>query len=203
MMTELYTIGHSNHPIETFLGLLKQHGITAVCDVRSHPYSKHHPQFSYPSLPTEVKRSGLVYVFLGNELGARSNDSSCYLDGKVQYARLAQTPLFQTGIQRLLKGLESYRIALMCAEQDPLSCHRTILIGRHLRNLGLPIKHILGNGDIETQQEAEQRLLQLLKIPSQDLFATVDQLIERAYDLQGQKIAYQIDSPQTEDTEPL
>jgi uncharacterized protein (DUF488 family) len=200
-MTELYTIGHSNHPTETFLGFLKQHGITALCDVRSHPYSKYNPQFSYPGLREEVKHRGIAYVFLGKELGARSNDSNCYVEGKVQYARLAQTPLFQTGIQRLLKGMESYQIALMCAEQDPLSCHRTILICRHLRNLGVTIKHILGNGDLETQQEAEQRLLQLLKIPSQDFFATVDQLIERAYDLQSQKIAYQIDSPPEEDTE--
>jgi uncharacterized protein (DUF488 family) len=192
-MKELYTIGHSNHSLENFFSLLQQHGITALCDVRSHPYSKHHPQFSYQSLKEELKKHGIVYVFLGKELGARSTDSSCYKEGQVQYARLAQTQIFQEGINRLNKGMESYRIALLCAEKDPLTCHRTILICRYLRANDLTIKHILEDGRLETHHEAEQRLMQMLKIPPPDFFASLEQLLERAYEIQSQKIAYMRD----------
>ncbi len=180
-MKELYTIGHSNHPIETFLDLLEQHGITAVCDVRSHPYSKYNPQFACKSLKETLKKHDIAYVFLGNELGARPNDSSCYAEGKVQYALLAQTPAFKEGIDRLNKGMESYRIALMCAEKDPLNCHRMILICRHLRAEKLKIKHILADGLLESQREAEQRLIETL---------SVEQLLELAYDKQSQKKAH-------------
>jgi len=189
-MKELYTIGHSNHSLETFLSLLQQHGITALCDVRSHPYSKHHPQFNYQSLKEELKKHGIIYVFLGKELGARSTDPSCYKEGKVQYARLAQTQIFQEGTKRLNKGIESYRIVLMCAEKDPLNCHRTILICRHLRTTDLMIKHILEDGSVETQTEAEQRLIDRLHLPKANLLTNFENLIEQAYNIQDQKIAY-------------
>jgi uncharacterized protein (DUF488 family) len=189
-MKELYTIGHSNHSLEIFLSLLQQHSITALCDVRSHPYSKHHPQFSYQFLKEELKKHGIVYVFLGKELGARSTDSGCYKEGKVQYARLAQTQIFQEGLNRLNKGIESYRIALMCAEKDPLNCHRTILICRHLRTTDLMIKHILEDGRVETQTEAEQRLIDRLNLPKPNLLTNFENLIEQAYNIQDQKIAY-------------
>ncbi len=168
--------------------------MTAVCDVRSHPYSKYNPQFSYESLKQALKTHNMAYVFMGKELGARSLDASCYSqDGKVQYARLAQTPAFKEGLNRLGKGIESYRLALMCAEKDPLMCHRTILICRHLRVDDMNIKHILEDGSLETQSEAEQRLMDVLNIPKQDLFASPEQLVEQAYDRQGEKIAYQED----------
>jgi len=192
---EIYTIGHSNHPLEKFLELLKKHGITALCDVRSHPYSKYSPQFNHEPLQQELKNHNIAYVFLGKELGARSNDSSCYdNDGKVQYARLAQTQLFKEGIARLNKGMESYRLALMCAEKEPLICHRTILICRNLRADDITIKHILEDGNIETHQQAEQRLMDMLHIPKHDLFANSEQLLERAYDRQEAKIAYKDNS---------
>jgi hypothetical protein len=192
-MKEIYTIGHSNHSIEHFLNLLKKHNVTALCDVRSHPYSKHNPQFNSDSLKQALKDNNIAYVFLGKELGARSNDSSCYeSDGKVQYARIAQTAVFKEGINRLNKGMASYRIALMCAEKVPMTCHRTILICRHLRADDMKIKHILEDGCLETQQEMEQRLMESFKLSEQDFFATPEQLIERAYDMQGEKIAYEV-----------
>jgi len=191
LMKEIYTIGHSNHSIEHFVDLLKKHDITAIGDVRSHPYSKYNPQFSYEALKPELKKHNIAYVFLGKELGARSDDPSCYnQEGKVQYARMAQTENFKKGIERLNQGLESYRIAMMCAEKDPLMCHRTILIARQLRAENMLIQHILEDGNLETQTEAEQRLMDLLKQSKQDLFATPEQLIEQAYDMQSDKIAY-------------
>lgn len=190
-MKEIYTIGHSNHSIEKFIDLLKNQAITAIGDVRSQPYSKYNPQFNYEALKQVLKKHNIAYVFLGKELGARSQDANCYdNNGKVQYARIAQTEDFKKGIDRLNKGMASYRIALMCAEKDPLMCHRTILICRHLRADDMMIKHVLEDGSLETQQEAEQRLMELLKIPKQDFFASQEQLIEQAYDMQGEKIAY-------------
>jgi len=188
-MKELYTIGHSNYTIEKFLALLKQHDINALCDVRSHPYSKYNPQFTYKALKETLKKYEIAYVFLGKELGAKPTDLSCYSEGKVQYTRLAQTKMFEDGMRRLKTGTQSYRITLMCAEKDPLNCHRMILITRYLRADKLKIQHILENGQLETQYEAEQRLIEKLKIPQQDLF--FEQQIEIAYEMQSHKIAYQ------------
>ena len=201
MSRELYTIGHSNHPLEKFIELLLQHAITAVGDVRSHPYSRFNPQFNRETLQKELKKHHLSYVFLGQELGARSDDPGCYVEGKVQYRRLAQTEPFQRGLDRLRKGMESYRIALMCAEKDPLTCHRAILIGRRLRAEPVEIKHILEDGRLEGQRELESRLLAVLKLPQRDLFTTAEEFIELAYDLQGEKIAY-VAEPEGETARP-
>jgi uncharacterized protein (DUF488 family) len=189
-MYELYTIGHSTHPIEQFLELLSIHAITAICDVRSSPYSKFNPQFNRETLQAELKRKGIAYVFLGKELGPRSDDPACYLNGKVQYSALAKTELFEQGIQRLRKGMASYRIALMCAEKDPILCHRTILVCRQLRDCGLKIGHILDDGSIEEHGDSVRRLLRTLKLQETNLFKSPEEIIEDAYDIQSDKIAY-------------
>src|ERR1700744_5902469 len=105
MAVNIYTIGHSNHPIERFLALLQQHAITAIADVRSLPYSRRNPQFNSKALTVSLDALGISYVSLGKELGARSEDPACYdEDGRVQYRLLAQTPLFNQGIDRVLSG---------------------------------------------------------------------------------------------------
>jgi len=200
-MKELYTIGHSNHPIDKFLDLLTQQGITAIADVRSHPYSKYNPQFTYKSLKETLKKHDIAYVFLGNELGARTKELTCYRDGQVQYALLAQTKAFQDGIERLKKGIESYRVALMCAEKEPLNCHRMILITRHLRDEELIIQHILADSSVETQFEAERRLIETLKISQAQTTLSIEQQIELAYEEQSQKIAYRQKQAVQEDNE--
>ena len=187
--SELFTIGHSTHAVDYFIDLLKKHSITAVCDVRSHPYSKYNPQFNREVLKEELKRNNIAYVFLGKELGARSENPNCYIDGRVQYNYLVDEPSFQQGIIRLKKGMKQYSIALMCAEKDPIICHRTILVCREMRSHTKQIKHILANGEIETNLEAEERLLTTLGIVP-DMFKNKNECIEEAYDKQGQKIAY-------------
>src|SRR5579859_1320782 len=132
MNETLYTVGHSNRTLEELLAALKAHGITAIADVRSQPYSKMHPQFDREALAASLKAEGIAYVFLGKELGARTPDSSCYEDGKVQFDRLARTASFQEGLERVREGMEQYRVALLCAEREPLACHRTILVSREL-----------------------------------------------------------------------
>ena len=133
MTNKLFTIGHSTHTVDQFLGLLKKHGITAVCDVRSMPYSQHNPQFNRESLKEVLNARGISYVFLGKELGARSDNPACYINGKVQYNYLAEEPAFREGLRRVKKGMQSFQVALMCAEKDPLTCHRTILVCRELK----------------------------------------------------------------------
>jgi uncharacterized protein (DUF488 family) len=189
----IFTIGHSTHPLDKFIRLLERHDITAICDVRSSPYSQFNPQFNQQELKAGLQERGIKYVFLGEELGARSDDPSCYRDGKVQYDLLAKTELFKRGLERVCKGSEEYRIALMCAEKDPLECHRTILVSRELNKEGLAVEHILADGDVETHENATNRLVKSLKLDHRDLFRTEAEVRDQAYKIQGDSIAYSLD----------
>jgi hypothetical protein len=197
----LYTIGHSNHEWAAFLQLLARHQITAVADVRSSPYSRFNPQYNREPLQKALEAAGIRYVFLGQELGARRSEEDCYENDRVSYSRVAQSPLFQEGLQRLQRGMEKYRIALLCAEKDPLFCHRTILVCRHLRGQGIRLQHILETGDLEAQEEAEDRLLVELDLAPDNLFESRSEIVEQAYDKQGKKIAFvrQEDSSSSEE----
>jgi uncharacterized protein (DUF488 family) len=191
----IHTIGHSNHSIERFVGLLLPHGISALADVRSMPYSRFNPQFRRERLQASLSETGIQYVFLGEELGARTLDPECYdADGRVIYSRLAQTPLFRKGIERLKAGIATHRIAIMCAEREPLECHRTLLVARELVREGVAVTHILADGSLESHDNAMERLAASLGLTggseSGDLFDDRADRIERAYELQGSKIAY-------------
>lgn len=186
----VYTIGHSTHPLERFIRLLVLHRITAVCDVRSRPYSHRNPHFNRVSIQEALKESNIAYAFLGRELGARSEDSSCYQNGRVQFDRLAKTALFRKGLERVQKGMKEYRLALMCAEKDPLECHRTILISRYLDSPIISVQHILEEGALESHQEALSRLLHQLHLPERDMFRTPDDMVQEAYRVQSERIAY-------------
>jgi uncharacterized protein (DUF488 family) len=147
-------------------------------------------------LKEEVAKHHILYLYLGTELGPRSADQACYENGKVQYKRLAEKDIFQQGLDRLRKGMEIYRIALMCAEKDPLMCHRMLLICRNLRGNDILIRHIMEDGSLEDNPHTEQRLLKLLKIDPADLFLTEEEQIQRAYDLQAEKVAYTLEEGQ-------
>ena len=192
MITTLFTIGHSGLSLDEFIALLEQYKITALCDVRSMPYSSRNPQFNREALQQDLKSRNIEYIFLGEELGARSKDPSSYVSGKALYSKIAELPLFRQGLERIKLGMEkNYVLALMCAEKDPLSCHRSILICRNLRNVNIDIRHIIDSKSIETQSDLEQRLVKQLKIYP-DLFKDKEPsaLVERAYDIQGDRIAY-------------
>jgi uncharacterized protein (DUF488 family) len=192
MITTLFTIGHSGRSLDEFIALLKQYKITALCDVRSMPYSRRNPQFNREPLQQNLKSRNIDYIFLGEELGARSKDPSTYVAGKALFSKIAELPLFKQGLKRIKLGMENdYVLALMCAEKDPLSCHRSILICRNLRDVNIDIRHIIDSKSIETQSDLEQRLVKQLKI-SPDLFKDKgpSDLVERAYDIQGDRIAY-------------
>jgi uncharacterized protein (DUF488 family) len=195
MVSPVYTIGHSTHPIERLIELLKEHHISAVCDVRSQPYSRMNPQFNRESLKGSLREAGIKYVFLGKELGARSEDKTCYCNGQVQYPLLAKTKMFKEGINRVKEGANDHRIALMCAEKEPLDCHRTILVARHLCEEGLAVKHILYNGQIEEHSRTIERLVKQLRVPSADMFREDSEVINDAYMRQGSQIAYREEPP--------
>ncbi len=189
-LNTIYTIGHSAHEFDTFVGLLNQHGIEAVADVRSMPYSRRHPQFNRNVLKSALKPRGISYVFVGKELGGRSADPACYERGRVQYRRLAGTEMFQAGIERVREGARRMKLALMCAEKDPLECHRTILVARELVACGAGVAHVLANGDLETHENTMKRLLVHLNIPEHDLFRNDKELLEEAYSAMERRIAY-------------
>ena len=187
----VFTIGHSTHSGGKFIELLQLNGVTAVADVRSSPYSRFNPQFNREALERLLKQSGMAYVFLGKELGARSDDPACYENGKVQYGRLAKTIGFHAGIERVLKGTESHRIALMCAEKEPLDCHRTLLVSRALDAAGISVAHILSDGQLENHSDSMKRLVKVVGLPPDaDMFRSEQDLIEEACTLQEQRIAY-------------
>lgn len=184
----IHTVGHSNHPIAHFLKLLQDQGVTLLADVRSTPYSRFNPQFRRDALAEALARQGIDYLFLGEELGARSRDPSCYDDGRVSYRKLAATELFRQGIDRLLAAAKSHTVAIMCAEKDPLDCHRTILVARELVKRGEMVAHILAGGEVESHEKIMERLRKKLKIELADLFG--GDMNEQAYEIRGQQIAY-------------
>ena len=186
----IYTIGHSTLAMEEFIHLLKLHSVDAVADVRSNPYSKYQPQFNRESLHRDLRGSGIDYVFLGAELGARSTDPNCYVDGRVQYDLLALAPGYIRGIDRLVTGSKSHTIAVMCSEKEPLECHRTVLVARSLIERSTDVSHILSNGAVEPHDDTLSRLLWQLDMPEDELFRTRSEILEEALKRQEQKIAY-------------
>jgi uncharacterized protein (DUF488 family) len=193
-MKEMFTIGHSNHTIDRFVGLLAIHNISAVADVRSNPCSEYSPQFNREAVQQMLRDADIEYVFLGRELGARRTEERCYVNGQAKYGAIRNLPAFRSGLEHLLQGIEQYTVALMCAEADPLACHRTILVCPELKTLRPDIKiiHILGDGSLESHEETERRLIRLHKLQPElfgELTSTSD-LIQRAYDMQAERIAY-------------
>ncbi|OHB59501.1 MAG: hypothetical protein A2167_01375 [Planctomycetes bacterium RBG_13_46_10] len=188
----LYTIGHSNHKIENFLSLLKTHSINCIVDVRSTPYSHYNTQFNREFLVKELRNANIEYIYLGNQLGARSSDTHHYNGNTVNFEYLAKTEQFHIGLENLKDISSKYKSALMCAEKDPIECHRFILICRNLKNSGIHIKHILSDGSIENNIDTERRLVKMLKIEP-TLFEsskTQDEITDQAYEQQASNIAY-------------
>lgn len=185
------TIGHSNHKATRLMSLIRAHGVTAIADVRSFPYSRSNPQFNRTRLQQFLKAEGISYVFLGRELGGRPEDPGCYVEGKVQYGRLAQTSFFKEGLGRVVKGAHSHRIALLCAEAEPLVCHRAILVAQQLILAGVAVSHIHANGSLEPHAEAMSRLIGLLGLADHDLYRTQEEIAADACALQAKRIAYE------------
>ena len=191
----VFTIGHSTHALEAFIALLRRHDVTAVADVRSAPYSRFNPQFNREPFADALGSEGIRYVYLGNSLGGRSDDPACCEDGRIRYDRVAETESFKSGLARVVHGAKGFRVALMCAEREPLDCHRTLLVSRALDERGVDVAHIHADGRLEPHDEAMNRLLDILRLPRDDLYRTREELIAAAIARQSERVAYAGDKP--------
>lgn len=194
----IYSVGHSNHEADKFVRILQGFSIGIVVDVRSAPYSKYCPQFNKKTIELVLKNSGIKYVFLGKELGAKPDDQTCYEGNRVSFEKLKTSELFQKGISKLLEGIEKGNIAIMCSEKEPINCHRAILISRVLAENGISVKHILNETESLDHKDLEAQLLKKFKI-EETLFNTAfsKQLdLEEAYEKQENLICYQETVPE-------
>ena len=190
MSFDLFSIGHSNIPAEPFIGLLRHAGVNAIADVRSTPFSRRFPWFSGKNLAATLTQHGMTYLAYGDTLGGRPRDTALYRDGVADYEAVARQPDFQIGLDRLLADAARSRVCLMCAEREPLDCHRCLLVARSLAERGLTIGHILHDGTVEPHAATEQRLLALTGA-SDDLFVTgQDDRLAAAYRRRARAAAY-------------
>lgn len=189
----IYTIGHSTHPADYFLELLSSQGVNCLVDVRSMPASRFNPQFGKKNLQAFLEKYGILYLHFGTEFGARRSEPEL-LDatGRLDFEKVRASKEFRSGVERLKKGVEKgFTIALMCAEADPLSCHRFSMISVALKN-EFDVRHILKDKSVKTQEEMEAELVKkyakkLRKKPA--LSTGVDQL-ELAFRLNNLDVAY-------------
>ena len=178
--SRVFTVGHSNQPIDEFIELLQLHRVEAVVDIRSHPGSTWSPQFNRAPLRDRLKSDGIRYAFMGNQLGVRSKDPSHFQDGRISYGRLAESAEFQQGLSQVVRASAQQQVALMCSEQDPLTCHRSILIAPALEQAGIDVRHILRTGDLVPHDELLERLLKEEQLAQPDLFKPHDLRIREA-----------------------
>ena len=152
----MFTVGHSNHSAEKFIRLLMEYGIEAVVDTRSRPYSGYAPRFDTRAIEEILSDAGISYRFLGGELGGRPEGDEFYdAAGRVDYALAGRSRPFLDGISRLEDDIRTRVVALLCSEEDPARCHRRLLVGRALEERGIPLRHIRGDGGVETEGEMD------------------------------------------------
>jgi uncharacterized protein (DUF488 family) len=175
-MSSFFTIGHSNHAIEAWLELLRQHSVEVVVDTRSSPYSRYVPQFDKDLVQRSLEQAGFRYLFLGSELGGRPENPAYYdSKGHVLYSRLRDDHRFEAAIARLESGMERFRVALLCGEEDPAHCHRRLLIGRVLAERGHTMLHIRGDGRLEADETVAAEAGKPLVDAQPALFAELDE----------------------------
>ena len=175
-MSSFYTLGHSNHAVETWLALVCQHQVEVVVDTRSSPHSKYVPQFDKELMQRSLDEAGVRYLFLGAELGGRPANPAYYdTSGRVLYGRLRDDVCFQAAITRLEAGMTRFRLALVCGEENPAHCHRRLLIGRVLTERGHTMLHIRGDARLESDAEVAAESGKLLIDDQPALFAELDE----------------------------
>ncbi|MFN0037349.1 MAG: DUF488 family protein [Saprospiraceae bacterium] len=207
-MDTIYTIGHSTHPAEYFVEMLRAHGIDCVVDVRSTPASKYNPQYNQRPLSAYLQQHAVRYLHLPAEFGARHTDPEVQDEtGRVDFDKVRRSEAFREGVRRLETGLErGFRIALMCSEAEPLDCHRFGMISVHLARMGYAVQHILKDKSLMTNEELENRMLEKYqkKLPKPSLFepdVSEKQQLEAAYQLLNRDIGWTAKALPTETEE--
>ncbi len=191
----IYTIGHSTHPFDYFHELLRYYHVNCIVDVRSLAASRFNPQFNKKLLAAALNDHNIGYLHLADEFGARQTDLNVLdKEGRVDFEKIRTTRKFKAGIKRLLKGVEKgYTIALMCAESDPLYCHRFLMISPALKKL--EVRHILKDKSIATQQQLENEIRKLYRERGKKpgLFGVVasdDGDLKAAYRMLNREVAF-------------
>ncbi len=191
-MSDVLTIGHSNHPIETFFDRLAMAEIGTLVDVRSHPVSKWNPQFERSQLETTLPAIGVPYRWAGQFLGGRPSGDHLIRDGIACYEAMAKEAHFERGVARVMDLAAETRPVLMCSERDPLDCHRCLLVSRRLIELGARVSHIGFDGSVEDHAAAETRLLQVVEKSrgGKKALAEAQDPLQTAYRLRAARVAW-------------
>ena len=200
---EIYTVGHSNYTVERLIDMLKHYNINCVVDIRGTPYSKYNIQFDKETIRYTLSKAGFIYIYMAKELAAkRINKQSYKEEGYSDFEKVIKENEFIEGIERLKNGCnKGYKIALLGAMQEPIRCHRSILVGRALRENGFNVKHILDDYSIASQEDIEQMLLDKYfsnrnQMTIDDLIGnslTRKEMIQEGYRLANKEIGYRIE----------
>lgn len=189
--TRIYTIGHSSMSSGSFIMTLRAVGVTLVADVRSHPYSRAFPEFGRERLRADLEASQLSYMFLGDELGGRPQDPTCYdQEGRVDYEKVKEKEFFRRGIEILCEKGSAETVCVMCVEKDPLKCHRGILIARQLTMEGVEVLHVVDDKRLVAHRTLEDRIVLARSRGTGNLFSSREEELNEAYASWGRKIAY-------------
>lgn len=197
---KLYTIGHSNLTLEDFLSLLNTHCVNCVVDVRSVPASSHNPQFNQEPFGWFLREKNIDYQFLGKELGARRMDC-INQDGQVDFERAIHTTMFQEGVNKLMRLLDTKTVTLMCSEAEPLECHRFALVARNFHEHGVEVFHILKDASVVSHHSLEQKMVDTYLHAKKPVLAQVDELfgtytaeqqLQDAYRLKNKEIGFRL-----------
>ena len=181
----IFTIGHSNHPLDRFLKLIGDAGVTVIADVRSVPHSRRFPHFGQKPLAEALKTAGIDYVFFGDSLGGRPKDESVWRNGRPDYTRMAQTPTVRNALADVRARAGDTRLCLMCSEKEPLDCHRCLLVARALMQDGVAVRNLLADGGVESHADTEDRLLTWAGKREADLMSDVAQQLDAAYEMRA------------------
>lgn len=189
---QCYTIGHSNRSIEEFIDLLSIQAINCIVDARSMPYSKYAIQFNKDTIKNFLESNKIHYIFMGDEIGAKTEDKKFLTDGKVDFNKLKEKEEFKNGIDRIIEGLtKKYIIAIMCSEKNPVDCHRFSLISKALKTKGISVKHIISQGEIKTQEQLEDEIVKNVEKNQLNIFGESES-IDYAYEKIAGKIGYKV-----------
>jgi len=201
---DIYTIGHSNYPLEKLIDMLKHYNINCVVDIRGTPYSKYNVQYNEETIALSLKEDGFLYLYMANEFAAnRENKSSYNKEGYSDFEKVVMEKDFVNGIERLKLGCEKgYKIVLLGAMQEPIRCHRSILVGRALWGNGFKVNHILDDYSIASQENIEENLLNKYynsrnQITIDDLMGNQmneREMIKEAYRLANREIGYRVEN---------
>lgn len=200
-MNEIYTIGYTTFPLDEFINILKKNGITCLIDVRSTPKSSYYTDFNKDQLEKNLKGYGILYRNYAVEFGARQDNKDFYPNGYLDFETFSKSEQFLDGIKKVKMGEEKFNqtFALMCAEKDPFNCHRCILVGRAFRDNGFNVKHIVTNGEITTQEDIDNRLIDFyypnknqLSIFSEENLSR-EEMLKNAYKKRNADIGFKIE----------